>query len=46
MKKRGEIAAALALLGAVSALCLKVMKAVGDRLDREQRKAEHAEEEE
>jgi hypothetical protein len=35
MKKR-EVAAALALLSAVSAMCLKVMKVVGDRLEREQ----------
>lgn len=35
MKKR-EFAAALALLALASALCLKVMKAVGERLDREQ----------
>lgn len=36
MKKR-EVAAALALLSAVSAMCLKVMKVVGDRLAKEQR---------
>ena len=33
--KRAQIALALALLGAVSALCLKGMKKIGDLLDRE-----------
>ena len=33
MKKRGELAAALALLAAASALCLKLMKDVGQRLN-------------
>lgn len=44
MKKRGEVAVALALLGAVSALCLKLMKAVGEKMDREQQKLEETEE--
>lgn len=35
MKKKTEIAAALALLGAVSALCLKAMKAVGEHMERQ-----------
>ena len=35
MKKKAEVAVALAILGAVSALCLKLMKAAGERLDRE-----------
>ena len=33
--KRVQAALALALLGAVSALCLKGMKKIGDLLDRE-----------
>ena len=45
MKKRGEVAVALALLGAVSALCLKLMKAAGEWLDREQKKVDETEDE-
>lgn len=47
MKKRAEVAIALALLGAASALCLKLMKKAGEWLDEEQRKrdAEEATEE-
>ena len=41
--RKGEIAAALALLTAASALCLKLMKAAGDWLDREQRKLDETE---
>lgn len=40
LKKRGEIAVALALLGAASTLCLKLMKKAGEWLDEDQRKAE------
>ena len=43
--RKGEIAAALALLTAASALCLKLMKAAGDWLDREQRKLDETEDE-
>ena len=46
MKKRGEIAVALALLGAASALCLKLMKKAGEWLDQDQKKAEEAWQEE
>jgi len=35
MKKR-EFAAALALLGVVSALCIRLMQAAGERLARQQ----------
>ena len=44
MKKRGEIAVALALLGAASALCLKLMKKAGQWLDEDQRKMDEEEE--
>ncbi len=44
MKKRAEIAVALALLGAASALCLKLMKKAGEWLDEDQRKLDEAEE--
>ncbi len=40
MKKKGEFAIALALLGAASALCLKLMKKAGEWLDQDQKKAE------
>ncbi len=43
MKKRGEIAIALALLGAASALCLKLMKKAGEWLDEDQRKLDEEE---
>ena len=45
MKKRGEFAVALALLGAASALCIKLMKAAGERLDREMHKLDEEAEE-
>lgn len=45
MKKRGEIAVALALLGAASALCIKLMKKAGQWLDEDQRKLDEEEEE-
>ena len=41
--RKGEIAAALVLLSAASALCVKLMKAAGERLDRELQKAEKTE---
>ena len=41
--RKGEIAAALALLTAASALCLKLMKAAGEWLDREMQKADKTE---
>ena len=44
MKKRAEIAIALALLGAASALCLKLMKKAGEWLDQDQRKLDAEEE--
>ena len=44
MKKRGEFAVALALLGAASALCLKLMKKAGQWLDEDQQKLEEEEE--
>ena len=44
MKKRGEFAVALALLGAASALCLKLMKKAGQWLDEDQRKLDEEEE--
>ena len=40
MKKKGEFAIALALLGAASALCLKLMKKAGEWLDEDQKKAD------
>ena len=36
--KKAQLALALALLGAVSALCLKGMKRVGEILEREEKK--------
>ena len=36
--KKAQAALALALLGAVSALCLKGMKRVGELLEREEKK--------
>ncbi len=41
--RKGEIAAALVLLSAASALCLRLMKAAGEWLDREQRKLDESE---
>lgn len=38
MKKKAEVAIALALLGAASALCLKLMKKAGEWLDEEMHK--------
>ena len=43
--RKGEIAAALALLTAASALCLKLIKAAGEWLDREQKKVDETEDE-
>lgn len=36
--KKAQVALALALLGAVSALCLRGMKRVGEILEREEKK--------
>lgn len=41
--RKGEIAAALVLLSAASALCVKLMKAAGEWLDREMQKADKTE---
>ena len=43
MKKRAEFAVALALLGAASALCLKLMKKAGEWLDEEMNKMDKEE---
>ena len=41
MKKR-EAAIALSLLSLVSAVCLKGMKAIGEKMEREKEKRNHA----